>query len=41
MRSGDEVYSERAGWRFRRAKWREGLMGDFQEIKKKGRLRFL
>lgn len=36
MCSGDEVYSQRAGWRFRRAKWlREGLMGDFQEIKKR------
>lgn len=32
---GDEAYRQRAGWRFRGAKWlREGLMGDFQEIKK-------
>lgn len=38
MCSGDEVYSQRAGWRLRRAKWlRGGLMGDFQEIKKKKR----
>lgn len=39
---GDEAYRQRAGWRFRGAKWlREGLMGDFQEIKKKMKAQIL